>query len=71
MIFSSLLCISAFIISISHAIIEKENFNYEQVISVVISIFSFLVMVFAVCLLAFHVYLLKTGMTTNEKIKNL
>jgi hypothetical protein len=58
----------AFVVCLSHAADEKAN-RYDRVASSVLSVAIFVVLFFVVGLLAFHIYLVLTGTTTNEKIK--
>lgn len=69
--FSSLLSVAVFTTALCFSVYSENEFTYIEVISIVISAFAFIVMVFILLLLAFHVYLLVNAMTTNEKMKDV
>lgn len=65
---TNLLALTGFSVSLAHAI-NKDVDNDEMIISIILVILLFIVLFFITGLLAFHIYLVVSGMTTNEKIK--
>jgi hypothetical protein len=49
---------------------NRNSIGFEVIFSIVNSVIAVIVLVFVLCLIGFHWFLLKAGLTTNEKIKN-
>lgn len=67
----NLLVITGFIICLIFISNYESNKGINMIISFVLAVLLFLVLFFVVGLLIFHSYLMWTGSTTNEKIKDL
>jgi ABC-type transport system involved in multi-copper enzyme maturation permease subunit len=67
----NLLVFTTFTVSLAYISRYEQEKGVGMVISFVLTLLLFLVLVFVVGLLVFHSYLIVTGTTTNEKIKDL